>query len=910
MKRWTSPWFTARVVLACGLLPGSLAVLASGQESGSAKLGVLLGRARTSEQRGHLEQAAQDWVQVLLVDPNDAEALAGLVRAARAGGKTAEADYYLSRLRIAHPNGPELARLAGQTGGDEARDPTAELAEAAKLSRAGDARGAMVLYRRVYGVKPPAGPQGLAYYEAEAGTEDGRAHAIAGLRALADLYPSEPRYTVALGRVLLGNPRTRAEGRTLLERYPGEPEAVSALRGEGGAAGGVAVAAARPGAGGALNGTAHAGAETKTVQRVTEAAPVGDRQARQVAKVEVAHRAPARVASGRHQAFAAEERAAFAALDAHRPGEADDLFRAILAKDPTDPRALAGAGYLRLLSDDFKGALNYFMQAQENGDRSLALTRALINTQFELALQGANAARAGGDLARAEGQYRAALRERPADPEALEGLGTTLLQAERMEQAIPVYTKLTEVRPLSPSAWRGLVIATSRAGRSGGALAAEAHEPGPVREPLSHDPIYLEALSKAKEAQSGTPLAQAKRAQDAREAEAAARRPPRPPVPTAPVQPSGEEVAAERTEQGRLALGRGENARAATLFREALARGPSRADAWRGLVLALYADGHEAEAATAADTVPGPVRAQLEGDATFQVATGAVYLKASRPSEALHAFARAQNVFVAQKLPPPANLLVQIAALLAARNDEANLYRELLYVGTRPDLNDAQRRDVQRIWANWAVRRARSLAVAGDQPRAVVLLNAAAQAFPGNAEVVSAVADGYAGVGLPREATALYKAQDLSRSSAAEQERAIRAALAAHDLKAAEGWLRLGRDRFPSEPMLLTLAAELEQDRGHEARAVELSAQARALSPAQDPKLVLTAALREARAGHGWSREEAGQLATLLAPAEALGLATGTDGGRPFLPTGADGPARNNPGAQTPVLAGYDEPSR
>ena len=52
---------------------------------------------------------------------------------------------------------------------------------------------------------------------------------------------------------------------------------------------------------------------------------------------------------------------------------------------------------------------------------------------------------------------------------------------------------------------------------------------------------------------------------------------------------------------------------------------------------------------------------------------------------------------------------------------------------------------------------------------------------------------------------------------------------------------------------MLNMAAELAQARGREKRAEELSQQAKALAPAQNPGQVLAAELREAPAGSGWA---------------------------------------------------------
>ena len=53
--------------------------------------------------------------------------------------------------------------------------------------------------------------------------------AVAGLRGLMDKYPADSRYQVALGRILTYDPKTRAEGRSLLARHPSDPQA-TALR--------------------------------------------------------------------------------------------------------------------------------------------------------------------------------------------------------------------------------------------------------------------------------------------------------------------------------------------------------------------------------------------------------------------------------------------------------------------------------------------------------------------------------------------------------------------------------------------------------------------------------------------------------------------------------------------------------
>src|ERR1700678_1233184 len=132
-------------------------------------------------------------------------------------------------------------------------------------------------------------------------------------------------------------------------------------------------------------------------------------------------------------------------------------------------------------------------------------------------------------------------------------------------------------------------------------------------------------------------------------------------------------------------------------------------------------------------------------------------------------------------------------------------------LGGRTDLTPEQRRTVQTIWTNWAVRRANQSAAAGNTQRALAILNAAAHSFPDNPTVIKALANGYARAGQPNEAVLIYKAQNMSSASAADYEAAVGAALAANDGKDAETWLRFALRAYPSDPQVLILAAKFEQ---------------------------------------------------------------------------------------------------
>ena len=219
-----------RIWAACLLLSGTLcgpAITFAGAQTDQTASVQLLGKAHALEVRGRMDMAKQTWQQVLLVDPNNSEALAGMARAAKLEGHDKEAAAYVDKLRALNPSDPNIARVEGMTA---QMNTSAQLQEAGKLAQAGQYARAMGILRQVYGDTPPPGDGALSYYQTEAATEDGRPHAIAGLRSLVDKYPQDSRYQIALGKILTYNPRTRAEGRKLLERHPSNPEASEALR--------------------------------------------------------------------------------------------------------------------------------------------------------------------------------------------------------------------------------------------------------------------------------------------------------------------------------------------------------------------------------------------------------------------------------------------------------------------------------------------------------------------------------------------------------------------------------------------------------------------------------------------------------------------------------------------------------
>ena len=919
-----------------------------------------------------MDLATQRWQQVLLSDPNNTEALGGLARAAKMGGDPKLANRYLDRLRAINPNDPGIAR-AEQVGTQAA--PNAQLQQAGRLAQQGQYAQAMGIYRKLYGDQPPPGDQALAYYETEAATEDGRPHAIAGLRVLVQKFPSDTRYQVALGRILTYNPKTRPEGRRLLEAHPANPEAVQALRQS------LLWDAQNPATAGDIRTylARHPDAQLSQVLR---------NEPRSAGRPAVPQSPEQRAAAAAAASRSAEDRAAYAALNGKHLADAEARFKAILAKSPDDPNALAGMGYIRMQQANFGGAMSFLAQAKQDGSKDPGLDNAILTSRFYYTMSEGQIALNEGDLPLATKQYRTALGMRPNDPEALEGLGGTLLKAQQPEAALPVFAQFVKVKPTAAHAWRGLFIAQFSVGDAQRALATERQFPPAVRAELMRDPLYLRSLSSAylavgrdadaqrvlksaldlpfpadsKGLEADTQLQYAGLLQQANRLEQAAglyrqvlakdqnntaawqglvrvehaQEQDEQALQTIESMPPGvyaqamrdtgfeqtvasiyqtqkrldvaqdllEKALAQQTNAGQkpsvpaetqlagIYLQRDNPQQAYPLYRQVLVQNPERADIWLGLIQSLHSTGHDSEALAEVQQIPPATRATLEQNVDFLQVIGQIYNGLGQPQQAEFFLRRVQQHYLAQHAQAPADIDIQQAYLLYNAKNDQGLYQQLLSLGSRGDLTDAQRRTVQTIWALYAVRRSNQFVAAGQNGRANAILNATAQTFADNPDVLLILANGYASAGMARQAVLIWKSRDLKDAAQGDYESAVGAAIAAGDLKDAETWLRFGLDHYPKDAALLVLAAKFEQARGDSNRAADYYRASLNALPAPNPGSELATELsRPAPLPAGTPTVRPGQdLVTLLKP------------GKDDLPP----PAAPDPNAANPApIAGH-----
>ena len=166
------------------------------------------------------------WQQILLSDPRNTEALAGLARDYKLTGSD-KAGEALEELRAVNPKDPNIPRIEALAS---TKTQSYELGQAGELARQGRFDDAMRIYRELFGDHPPEGDIALAYYQTLYGTSTGKPAAIAAMRDLAQRNPGDPRFAIELGKMLTYDGRTRAEGIRILREHPQDPGAQAALR--------------------------------------------------------------------------------------------------------------------------------------------------------------------------------------------------------------------------------------------------------------------------------------------------------------------------------------------------------------------------------------------------------------------------------------------------------------------------------------------------------------------------------------------------------------------------------------------------------------------------------------------------------------------------------------------------------
>jgi len=634
-------WKAGVIVAACLVLTLSLAHAQNSSVAGSAQTAraSIAEKARALESRGRPDMAIQLWQQILLSDPQNTDALAGLAKDYKLIGSDALANQTLDRLRAISPNDPDIARIQSMSSSSQE---TEQLRQAGELTRQGRNDDAMRIYRQLYGDQPPNGDVALAYYQTLYGTASGKQQAIAGMRALVDHNSSDPRYAIALGVMLTYDQHTRAEGIRILQAHPSDADGQSALRQA------LIWDSANPASAAELRDylKSHPGDSELTSALIQDQKKL------------------AQMNSGIARTPA--ERAAFAALNEHRLDQANQLFTDLLQKDPTNSRAAAGMGFLRMRQQDFASAITYFTQAEQNGYRAKIVEDALANSRFWLIMSEATQAFSQNQFDVADQKFRAALAIDPRSTDALNGLAGLYIKEQQYTTAASVYELLIKLQPTSFDGWRGLFLANARADQNDQALAIVARFPPGVRVALDKDPEYLRTLAAIYQAQGRT--ADAERALDLALA--------------LPFPGDGSSLKDDtKLQYAGILMEAKRFPQAAALYLQVVSSDPANVSAWMGLVSAHHELGQDSQAMNDVQRIPAATYETALGDPGFLAELGAIYQQANQLDVAQGMLERAEKLELASGHQPSIALQLQLAAIDLQRNNSDQafaIYQQIL----------------------------------------------------------------------------------------------------------------------------------------------------------------------------------------------------------------------------------------
>jgi Flp pilus assembly protein TadD len=524
--------------------------------------------------------------------------------------------------------------------------------------------------------------------------------------------------------------------------------------------------------------------------------------------------------------------------DAH---PAVPLFEQAIASQPGTQASWRGLVFAEVRSGDDQAALAADQRMPNAVHTALRSDPAYLQTLASAQL----AVGRGGD---AQGSLETALKlaSDNATKSAIETqLAGVFLARNDPQQAEQMYKQLTASDASNIAAWQGLLASEHALGHDDEALANFERMPAPVKDQAMQKPRFAVALAEVYRAEKRLDIAQDLLQKAVNEQASTGDR-----AKTA-VQL---ELASVNIESGHPQL-------AYPLYQQVLREQPDRADAWAGLLTTLHLTGHDREVIEQAALIPPAARAQLESNPAYLETMSAAYALNGRPEQATQLLDREEQGYKAQSTTAPADVAIESAWLLYTSSNDAALYRELMALGGRTDLNEIQRKTVQTIWADWALRRANQAVDGSSSSRAVAILNAAAEEFAANADVQRALASGFLTAGDAQRATSIFKSQNMTAASAGDYQIAIASAVAAGDDRSADTWLKVALVKYPADPQILLLKARFEQAHGDSKRARQYYEQSlKAMPPeAQRGNAALPAA--------GLPNASNGQrLAALLAP--------------------------------------------
>ena len=190
-----------------------------------------------------------------------------------------------------------------------------------------------------------------------------------------------------------------------------------------------------------------------------------------------------------------------ALLDAKKYDEAITYYQELIQLEPQNADHYMGMGsalFNRAQTKQDAARRADFKLAGETYSKAFAIKP----TNGDLGFNAALAFQSAGELALAEGAWRAVLKQTPDDADALSSLGSTLADMQKFEEAVQVLTRAVNLKPDNKTYFRQLGAVYSKAGNN-----AKSTEMLMVYMAMNSGKVNADPAAAVKSAKAGSPAA-------------------------------------------------------------------------------------------------------------------------------------------------------------------------------------------------------------------------------------------------------------------------------------------------------------------------------------------------------------------------------------------------------------------
>lgn len=813
-----------RQTLAVGLLAALSCSAAHAELSANGK--ALLEQGQYWQARKDKARASEAWRKLLLIDPQQSDAIYNLGLIELDSDRPANAKRYLEQLQAAHPGSQQALlldqeiRLHGAATGEH-------LNQARIAVESGEAEKAVETYRGLFGGQPPQGDLALEYYGTLGYTKGGLPEARQGLERLIAQGGDNRRARLILAKLLLGNESTRADGLRRLASFRDDP-----------VIGSQAVEAWRQG----LSWLGGSKADMALFEEYLKAYP-DDEEIREQMRTGQ-RRAQSGYQQNPHLARG------FKALESEDLNAAEQSFQARLREAPQDADALGGLGLVRQRQGRLTDADALLRQAIKQGNAS-RWQSALVANQYWVLLDQAAQARDAGNPDKARELLQRAIANNPREVQGHLNLADLQASQGQFQLAETTYRHALSLDAGQADALAGLIAILAQNGKLAEAQRLIDNLGDAQRQRVDMSRLRAAiAVGQAKDAEARGDLAAARKA-----LEDAVRNDPQNPW--------------TRADLAEIYLKTDAPNKARQTMDELVQANPGKPEAlYAG---ALFASRQEqwAKARQLLERIPASQRSKAMNNLAEEVelrqlaAQAQTLAKQGKRSQALNLLQRAENGVsaspdlyaalaaayieigysdravsmlrnaIAQSSKPTPALRIAYAGALLKSGDDMQVSQMLRELRSLP-LTRAEQRSYDDLLFQYTVRQADLLREKGDLVAAYDTLAPALAQRPDDAQAVSSLARMYLDNRNPQKAVDLYQPLLAAQPDNADVQMGAALAYQQNGQTAqAERAIERGLELAPENPQVLSTAAAWYRSRGKLAKAQALYAQALAL---QGPK--------------------------------------------------------------------------